>query len=64
MGYDRFAAKHAPSYKECSADYKSRRLLIKADWVEKNVPGFGAASPAPAKQAAATTTVKSVKVRG
>jgi hypothetical protein len=34
-------------YKECSADYKSRRLLINAEWVEANVPGFGMATPAP-----------------
>jgi hypothetical protein len=34
-------------YKECSAEYKSRRLLINAEWVEANVPGFGMATPAP-----------------
>ena len=28
-------------YKECSSDYKARRLLIKEDWVHANVPGFG-----------------------
>lgn len=28
-------------YKACSADYKSKRILIKAEWVESNVPGFG-----------------------
>ena len=28
-------------YKTCSAEYKTRRLLIHADWVEENVPGFG-----------------------
>ena len=44
-------------YKECSAEYKSRRLLIKADWVEKHVPGFGAASPAPVKTTAAIKPV-------
>ena len=27
-------------YKSCSAEYKTRRLLINAVWVEENVPGF------------------------
>ena len=34
-------------YKECSAEYKSRKLLIKAVWVENNVPGFGKVEEAP-----------------
>jgi prophage antirepressor-like protein len=30
----------AGEYKECSEEYKSRRILIKANWAEQNVPGF------------------------
>lgn len=40
-----FSAKSG--YKECSAEYKSRKLLIDADWVEAHVPGFGSHPPAP-----------------
>jgi hypothetical protein len=42
-------------YKECSEDYKGRKLLIRAEWAEMNIPGFGTvptepqAPPKPAK---------------
>lgn len=43
-----FASLSKLGYRECSAEYKSRKLLIDADWVEKNVPSFGnTASPPP-----------------
>jgi hypothetical protein len=41
-----YASYGKTGYKRCSAEYTARKLLIKADWVEKNVAGFGV-KPAP-----------------
>jgi hypothetical protein len=42
-----FASYGKVGYKECRVDYKGRKLLINADWVDTNVPGFKTPHDAP-----------------